>query len=96
MQDGSSGRKRSMTTTSMEYYIVETMRFFSVILFYDILRDYTELRDILKLKVLKSFSNYEDFRIIKRNVKERADEIYGLDTILVTADLNRLRKGKRK
>ncbi|CAD7769905.1 hypothetical protein AIOGIFDO_00709 [Candidatus Methanoperedenaceae archaeon GB37] len=85
-----------MTTTSMEYYIVETMRFFSVILFYDILRDYMELRDILKLKVLKSFSNYEDFRIIKRNVKERADEIYGLDTILVTADLNRLRKGKRR
>jgi len=85
-----------MTTTLMEYYIVETMSFFSVILFYDILRDYTELRDILKLKVLKSFSNYEDFRIIKRNVKERADEIYGLDTILVTADLNRLRKGKRK
>jgi len=96
MQEGSSGRKRSMTTTSMEYYIVETMGFFSVILFYDILRDYMELRDILKLKVLKSFSNYEDFRIIKRNVKERADEIYGLDTILVTADLNRLRKGKRR
>ncbi|CAD7769966.1 hypothetical protein FHEFKHOI_00708 [Candidatus Methanoperedenaceae archaeon GB50] len=44
-----------MATTSMEYYIVEIMRFFSVILFYDILRDYMELRDILKLKVLKSF-----------------------------------------
>ena len=85
-----------MTTTLMEYYIVEIMRFFSVILFYAFLRDHRELRDILNLKVLKSFSDYEDFRIIKRNVKERADEIYGLDTILVTADLNRLRKGNRR
>ncbi|CAD7769273.1 hypothetical protein AIOGIFDO_00573 [Candidatus Methanoperedenaceae archaeon GB37] len=62
--------------------------------------------------MLKSFSDYEDFRkkshrtkvridnIIKRNVKEEADEIYGLDTTVVTVDLNRvdlnrLRKGKK-
>ncbi|CAD7768990.1 hypothetical protein AIOGIFDO_00477 [Candidatus Methanoperedenaceae archaeon GB37] len=42
----------------IEYYIVEIMRFFfgfSPILFYAFLRDHRELRDILKLKVLKSF-----------------------------------------
>ena len=65
------------------------------------------MRDILNLKVLKSFSDYENFRkkshrtkvrinnIIKRNVKEEADEIYGLETTVVTVDLNRLRKGKK-
>ncbi|CAD7769789.1 hypothetical protein FHEFKHOI_00671 [Candidatus Methanoperedenaceae archaeon GB50] len=95
----------------MEYYIVEIMRFFfgfSPILFYAFLGDHMGLRDILKLKVLKSFSDYEDFRkkshrtkvridrIIKRNVKEEADEIYGLETTVVTiVDLNRLRKGKK-
>ena len=58
--------------------------------------------------MLKSFSDCEDFRkkshrtrvridnIIKRNVKEEADEIYGLETTVVTiVDLNRLRKGKK-
>ena len=57
--------------------------------------------------MLKSFLDYEDFRkkshrarvrmdnIIKRNVKEEADEIYGLETTVVTVDLNRLRKGKK-
>ena len=106
-----------MTTISMEYYIVEIMRFFFgfySILFYAFLRDHRELREILKLKVLKSFSDYEDFRkkshrtkvridnIIKRNVKGEADEIYGLETTVVTivdlnrtVDLNRLRKGKK-
>ena len=56
--------------------------------------------------MLKSFSDYEDFRkkshrarvridnIIKRNVKEEADEIYGLETTVVTVDLSRLRRGK--
>ena len=57
--------------------------------------------------MLKSFLDYEDFRkkshrtrvridsIIKRNVKEEADEIYGLETTVVTiVDLNRLRRGK--
>ncbi|CAD7769017.1 hypothetical protein FHEFKHOI_00478 [Candidatus Methanoperedenaceae archaeon GB50] len=42
----------------IEYCIVEIMRFFfglSLILFYAFLRDHMELRDILKLKVLKSF-----------------------------------------
>jgi len=94
----------------IEYYIVETMRFFfgfPPILFYAILRDHKKLRDILNLKVLKTFSNYEDFRkklhklkvkinnIIKRNVAEKVDEIYGLDTTVATVDLNRLKQGKK-
>ena len=94
----------------IEYYIVETMRFFfgyPPILFYSNLRIDKDLRDILNLKVLKSFSNYEDFRkklhrmkvrinnIIKRNIAEKADEIYGLDTTVATVDLNRLRNGKK-
>ncbi len=33
--------------------------------------------------------------MIKRNVKGKTDEIYGMDTTVVTVDLNRLRKGKR-
>jgi len=33
--------------------------------------------------------------IIKRNVKGKVDEIYGLDTTVVTVDLNRLRQGKK-
>lgn len=83
----------------IEYYIVETMRFFfgfPPILFYAFLRDHKKLREILNLKVLKNFANYEDFRnklhklkvrinnIIKRNVAEKMDEIYGLDTTVVT------------
>jgi len=94
----------------IEYYIVETMRFFfgyPPILFYSNLRVDRELREILKLKVLKSFANYEEFRkklhklkvkinsIIKRNVAEKVDEIYGLDTTIATVDLNRLRQGKK-
>ncbi|AGK61376.1 hypothetical protein Asulf_01385 [Archaeoglobus sulfaticallidus PM70-1] len=94
----------------IEYYIVETMRFFfgfPPILFYAILRDHKELRETLNLKVLKTFSNYEEFRkklqrikvkinnIIKRNVAEKVDEIYGLDTTVATVDLNRLRQGKK-
>ena len=42
----------------IEYYIVKIMRFFfgfSPILFYAFLRDHRELREILNLKVLKSF-----------------------------------------
>ena len=49
----------------IEYYIVETMRFFfgyPPILFYSNLRVDKELRSILNLKVLKNFANYEDFR----------------------------------
>jgi len=49
----------------IEYYIVETMRFFfgfPPILFYAFLRDHKELREALNLKVLKTFSNYEEFR----------------------------------
>jgi hypothetical protein len=94
----------------IEYYIVETIRFFfgyPPILFYTNLRLDKELREIIDLKVLKTFSNYEDFRkkshktkvrinnIIKRNVEGKTDEIYGLDTTVVTVDLNRLRKGKK-
>ena len=47
----------------IEYYIVETMRFFfgyPPILFYAFLRDHKKLREILNLKVLKNFANYED------------------------------------
>lgn len=33
--------------------------------------------------------------IIKRNVEGKTDEIYGLDTTVVTVDLNRLRKGNK-
>lgn len=94
----------------IEYYIVETMRFFfgfPPILFYAFLRDHKKLREILNLKVLKTFSSYEDFRkklhklkvrinnIIKRNVAEKVGEIYGLDTTVATVDLNRLRQGKK-
>lgn len=92
----------------IEYYIVETIRFFfgfPPILFYAILRDHKKLREILNLKVLKTFSNYEDFRkklhklkvkinSITRNVAEKVDEIYGLDTT-AKVDLNRLRQGKK-
>ena len=49
----------------IEYYIVETMRFFfgyPPILFYSNLRVDKELRSILNLRVLKNFANYEDFR----------------------------------
>jgi len=48
----------------IEYHIVETMRFFfeSPILFYAFLRVDRVLRVILNLKVLRTFSNYEDFR----------------------------------
>ena len=94
----------------VEYYIVETMRFFfgfPPILFYTNLRIDKELREILNLKVLKTFSSYEDFRkklhklkirvnnIIKRTVAEKVGEIYGLDTTVATVDLNRLRQGKK-
>ena len=94
----------------IEYYIVETMRFFfgfPPILFYAFLRVDKELREILNLKVLKTFSNYEDFKkklhklkvrinnIIKRNVEGKVDEIYGLDTTVATVDLNRLKQGKK-
>jgi|GEM_PF-766218 len=93
----------------IEYYIVETMRFFfgyPPILFYSNLRVDKELRSILNLKVLKTFSSYEDFRkklhklkvrinnIIKRNVEGKVDEIYGLDTTVATVDL-KLRRGKK-
>lgn len=86
------------------------MRFFFgylPILFYTNLRIDKELREIINLKVLKTFSNYEGFRkkshkikvrinnIIKRNVEGKTDEIYGLDTTVVTVDLNRLRKGNK-
>ncbi len=94
----------------IEYYIVETTRFFfgyPPILFYSNLRLDKELREILNLKVLKKFSEYENFRkrqhklkvrinnIIKRNVKEKVDEIYALDTTIATVDLNSLRQGKK-
>ena len=103
-------KKENYDDYIIEYYIVETMRFFfgfPPILFYAILRDHKELREILNLKVLKSFSNYEDFRkkshrtkvrinnIIKRNVEGKVDEIYGLDTTVATVDLNRLKQGKK-
>ena len=103
-------KKKKYDDYIIEYYIVETMRFFfgyPPILFYSNLRVDKELGDIINLKVLKSFSNYEDFRkkshkikvrinnIIKRNVEGKADEIYGLDTTIVTVDLNRFRKGKK-
>jgi len=103
-------RKEKHDDYIIEYYIVKTMRFFfgfPPILFYAILRDHKELREALNLKVLKTFSNYEEFRkklhrlkvkinsIIKRNVAEKVDEIYGLDTTIATVDLNRLRQGKK-
>ncbi|AGK60841.1 hypothetical protein Asulf_00832 [Archaeoglobus sulfaticallidus PM70-1] len=47
------------------FYTVETIRFFfgyPPILFYSNLRVDKELKDILNLKVLKTFSSYEDFR----------------------------------
>jgi len=92
----------------IEYYIVETMRFFfgfPPILFYAILRDHKELGEALNLKA-EAFSNYEEFRkklhklkvkinnIIKRNIAEKVDEIYGLDITIATVDLNRLRQGE--
>ena len=57
-----------------EYYIVETIRFFfgyPPILFYSNLRVDKELREILNLKVLKTFSNYEDFRNKLHKLKVR-------------------------
>ena len=62
----------------IEYYIVETMRFFfgyPPILFYAFLRDHKKLREILNLKVLKSFSNYEDFRKKLHKLKVRINNI---------------------
>ena len=61
-----------------KYYIVETMRFFfgyPLILFYAFLRDHKKLREILNLKVLKSFSNYEDFRKKLHKLKVRINSI---------------------
>jgi len=58
----------------IEYYIVETMRFFfgyPLILFYTNLSVDKELREILNLKVFKTFSNYEDFRKKLHKLKVR-------------------------
>ena len=62
----------------IEYYIVETMRFFfgyPPILFYAFLRVDKELREILNLKVLKNFANYEDFRKKLQKLKVKINNI---------------------
>ena len=89
-RQGECSKREKYDDYIIEYYIVETIRFFfgyPPILFYTNLRIDKELREILNLKVLKTFSSYEDFRkklhklkvrinnIIKRNVEGKADEI---------------------
>lgn len=73
--------------------------------FYLYLRQNSTLREILDLKVLKAIGNYTDYnrkrkklsyhmdRMIYRNLKVKSDEIYVLDTTVVSADLNRKREG---
>ena len=71
-------KKREKYDYIIEYYIVETMRFFfgyPPILFYAFLRDHKKLREILNLKVLKSFSNYEDFRKKLHKLKVKINSI---------------------
>jgi len=75
------------------------MRFFfgfPPILFYAILRDHKELREALNLKVLKTFSNYEDFRKKLHRLKVRINSIIKRNiATITTVDLNRLRNGKK-
>jgi hypothetical protein len=75
-------------------------------IFYLYLRQNKTLREIMGLKVLKAIGNYTDYdrkrkklsyhmeRMIYRNLKVKSDEIYILDTTVVSADLNRKRKGR--
>jgi hypothetical protein len=76
-------------------------------IFYLYLRQNKTLREIMGLKVLKAIGNYTDYdrkrkklsyhmeRMIYRNLKVKSDEIYILDTTVVSADLNRKRKGRK-
>ena len=67
----------------------------------------SKLMNILGLKVLRKYRNYEDFnkkrknvkmslsKIIRRNLGLKADEIYLFDTVVVETDLNRYKKAKK-
>lgn len=66
-----------------------------------------KLREILGLKVLKTITEYAEYhkkrknlsyhidRMIFRNLKVKDGEIYVLDTLIVSVDLNRRRNGKK-
>ncbi len=108
--DGLFTKKEKKDDYMIDYYKVETVRFFlgfAPVVFYANLRWNSELREILSLRVLKEFSNYEDFKkrldkaklrldnMVKRNIQEKDFELYAHDSFIVPVDLNRIRSGKK-
>jgi len=94
----------------IDYFKIEAVRSFMGMvpsIFYLYLRQNSTLREILNLKQLKSIGSYVDYdrkrkkftyhmnRMIYRNLKVKSDEIYVLDTTVVSVDLNRKRMGKK-
>ncbi|KXA95640.1 hypothetical protein AKJ37_06755, partial [candidate division MSBL1 archaeon SCGC-AAA259I09] len=92
-----------------EYLLVELVRTLLCmppVTFYYYLRHDKDLRELLKLEGLKTIGNYEDFdrkrkylkmhldRIMKRNLKTEAGNLFVLDLTIGEADVNKLRKGK--
>lgn len=93
-----------------EFLLIETCRAILKITpasFYLYLKHDSKLMDILRLKLLKVYRNYTDFdrkrrnlkmymsKIIRRNFGTKDAEIYLFDTVVVGADLNKYKKGKK-
>jgi len=103
-------KKKGIDDYFIDYFKIEAVRSFVGMvpsIFYLYLRQNKTLREIMGLKVLKAIGNYTDYdrkrkklsyhmeRMIYRNLKVKSDEIYILDTTVVSADLNRKRKGRK-
>jgi hypothetical protein len=93
-----------------EFLLIETCRAILKMTpasFYLYLKHDRKLMDILRLKLLKMYRNYTDFdrkrknlkmymsKIIRRNLGTKDAEIYLFDTVVVEADLNKYKKGKK-
>jgi hypothetical protein len=103
-------KKEGLDNNFIDYFKIEAVRSFVGMVpsvFYIHLGLDKTLREVLNLKILKKIGNYIDYdrkrkklsyhmeRMIYRNLKVKNDEIYVLDTTVVSADLNRKRKGKK-
>jgi len=93
----------------IEYIMIENVRALyqsPPVLFYILLENHDELRDLMSLEYLTTYKKYRDFdrkrkslkknikNTIKRNFKKKVDEMYILDTTIGETDLNKIRKGK--
>jgi hypothetical protein len=103
-------KKKGMDDYFIDYFKIEAVRSFVGMVpsvFYIHLDLDKTLRETLNLKILKKIGNYIDYdrkrkklsyhmdKMIYRNLKVKSDEIYVLDTTVVSADLNRKRKGRK-